>query len=96
VNFEAWISRPNAVGPGMVTDLPLPPVPVPKQSAFGLVFIDAVPAPRESSARTLPLLLTTRRLTSGPFANAEAAVERANTTTSAHAATSRNEMDLGI
>ncbi len=63
VNFDAWINAPSAVAPLIVAALPLPPVPAPKQSAFGLVLIDAVPVRNDSSARTLPVLPTTRRWT---------------------------------
>ena len=46
-------SRPSAVAPLIVTGLPLPPVPCPKQVALGLVLIDVVPVFSVSSDEDL-------------------------------------------
>ncbi len=96
VSFEAWLSAPSAVAPFTCTDLPLPPVPPPRQVAFGLVLIEVVLALTNSSASALPPLPTTRTSTRVPLPAASAAVESNSRRASAHAATSRNGTSLGI
>src|SRR4051794_1372357 len=63
VNFAAATSAPIAVGPGIVTDLPLPPVPAPKHVAFGLAATETAGVPTVGSASTLPPVFRTRRST---------------------------------
>jgi len=96
VCLDAWPSRPSAVAPLIVTDLPLPAVPAPKQLALGLVLIVVVPVLSVCSVSTLLPLPTTRSSVETPLASALAANGRDSARASAHAAASRNGMSLGI
>src|SRR5262249_46362086 len=79
-----------------VTFLPLPPEPLPRQVAFGLVGTFVVPVLSVCSVSVLPPLPTTRRSALTPFPAAMAAVENSIAMASAHAAASRIGARVGI
>src|SRR3954452_2937213 len=95
-SVEARASRPIAVLPLIVTGSPLPPVPLPKQVAWGLVLTAVVAVATDFSASTLPPLPTTRSWALKPLADAPAAKARVRVRASAQTAASRNGVILGI
>src|SRR3954466_1226780 len=95
-SVEARASRPIAVLPLIVTGSPLPPVPLPKQVAWGLDLTEGVAVATGFSASTLPPLPTTRSWALKPLADAPAARARVRVRASAQTAASRNGVILGI
>src|SRR5262249_21877958 len=96
VDRAAWLSAPSAVGPFALTDLPLPPVPLPKQVAFELVRMLVVPVTRDWSVSTLSALPTTRRSTLALKAEAAETRHMKRTRASAQAAAGRDLTSVGI
>src|SRR3954447_1431772 len=95
-SLEARASSPIAVLPLIVTGSPLPPEPLPKHSAWGLVLTAVVAVAIGFSTRTLLPLPTTRSSAWKPLAAAPAAIARVRVRASAQTAASRNGVILGI
>src|SRR3954447_16394100 len=95
-SVEARASRPIAVLPLIVTGSPLPPVPLPKQIAWGLDLSAVVAVAIGFSTSTLPPLPTTRSWALKPLADAPAARARVRVRASAQTAARRNGVILGI
>jgi len=87
---------PIAVVPFNCTLSPLPPVPGPKQVAWGLVLTEVSAIVTGFSASTLPPAPTTRSPASGPFATASPAKANVRDRASAQTAASRIGVILGI
>src|SRR3954451_20226904 len=87
---------PSAVSPGIRAGFPLPPEPVAKQSAPGLVGTVDVPVYCRWSVSTLPPVLITRTAAGIVPAIAWAVLASAANRASAQPAAGREKMSLGI